>query len=319
MAATFGAVMALLSIGTKDAYNAINRQTFYEYLLRQKQPDGSFSVQDGGEIDIRAAYCGLACASVMNIIDERLCKHTLDWLSACQTYQGGFAQEPDDEAHGGYAYCGMAAYIIIQSHFPHLITKENRIDIEKLTRWQAFKQMEFSGGFQGRTNKLVDACYSFWVGAVFPMIERLKQLRQKQEGKEVESKEENENDANAEEMKKDGNVANGDHDAGDDDDAEFDTLFHSLQLQKYILVCCQYFNGGIADKPPKAADYYHTCYGLSGLSVAQHYDEKLLGPSTNKLEAIDPVYGIVEDKLVAAWSYFREIDNAKQGDNDAQK
>tara|TARA_R110002050_G_scaffold192667_1_gene327597 strand:+ start:669 stop:941 length:273 start_codon:yes stop_codon:yes gene_type:complete len=26
------------------------------------------------------------------------------------------------------------------------------------------------GGFQGRTNKLVDGCYSFWQGALFPML-----------------------------------------------------------------------------------------------------------------------------------------------------
>ena len=27
------------------------------------------------------------------------------------------------------------------------------------------------GGLSGRTNKLVDACYSFWIGAIYPMIE----------------------------------------------------------------------------------------------------------------------------------------------------
>jgi prenyltransferase beta subunit len=31
--------------------------------------------------------------------------------------------------------------------------------------------MTFEGGFQGRTNKLVDGCYSFWVGALIPLIE----------------------------------------------------------------------------------------------------------------------------------------------------
>jgi protein farnesyltransferase subunit beta len=30
--------------------------------------------------------------------------------------------------------------------------------------------MTFEGGFQGRTNKLVDGCYSFWVGALLPLI-----------------------------------------------------------------------------------------------------------------------------------------------------
>ena len=30
--------------------------------------------------------------------------------------------------------------------------------------------MKYEGGFQGRTNKLVDGCYSFWQGGVFPLI-----------------------------------------------------------------------------------------------------------------------------------------------------
>ena len=28
--------------------------------------------------------------------------------------------------------------------------------------------------------------------------------------------------------------------------------------------------GGLVDKPGKSRDFYHTCYALSGLSVAQH-------------------------------------------------
>lgn len=30
--------------------------------------------------------------------------------------------------------------------------------------------MKFEGGFQGRTNKLVDCCYSFWQAGMFPII-----------------------------------------------------------------------------------------------------------------------------------------------------
>lgn len=33
--------------------------------------------------------------------------------------------------------------------------------------------MALEGGFQGRTNKLVDGCYSFWVGGVFPLLDEL--------------------------------------------------------------------------------------------------------------------------------------------------
>ena len=30
--------------------------------------------------------------------------------------------------------------------------------------------MAGQGGFQGRTNKLVDGCYSFWQGGCFPLL-----------------------------------------------------------------------------------------------------------------------------------------------------
>lgn len=33
--------------------------------------------------------------------------------------------------------------------------------------------MKFEGGFQGRTNKLVDGCYSFWCGAIMPIVQAL--------------------------------------------------------------------------------------------------------------------------------------------------
>jgi prenyltransferase beta subunit len=34
-------------------------------------------------------------------------------------------------------------------------------------------QGSMEGGFMGRTNKLVDGCYSFWQGASFPLLLRL--------------------------------------------------------------------------------------------------------------------------------------------------
>lgn len=30
--------------------------------------------------------------------------------------------------------------------------------------------MQLEGGYQGRTNKLVDNCYSFWIGAVANLL-----------------------------------------------------------------------------------------------------------------------------------------------------
>ena len=33
--------------------------------------------------------------------------------------------------------------------------------------------MRVEGGFNGRTNKLVDSCYNFWQGGSFPIIQNL--------------------------------------------------------------------------------------------------------------------------------------------------
>jgi protein farnesyltransferase subunit beta len=38
------------------------------------------------------------------------------------------------------------------------------------------------GGFKGRTNKLVDGCYSWWVGGAFALLEAVKGVRKPRSG-----------------------------------------------------------------------------------------------------------------------------------------
>ena len=80
----------------------------------------------------------------------------------CQTYEGGLAGIPHAEAHGGYTYCGVATLGIIE--------KLDVLELRKLLYWAVHRQMSVEGGFQGRSNKLVDGCYSFWVGGIFPIL-----------------------------------------------------------------------------------------------------------------------------------------------------
>ena len=47
------------------------------------------------------------------------------------------------------------------------------IDIPSLLRWAAQRQGSCEGGLNGRTNKLVDGCYSFWEGGLFPMLQSM--------------------------------------------------------------------------------------------------------------------------------------------------
>ncbi|KAG9336505.1 hypothetical protein JZ751_002852 [Albula glossodonta] len=53
LAPTYAAVNALCIIGTQEAYNIIDREKLLDFLFSVKQPDGSFVMHVGGEVDIR--------------------------------------------------------------------------------------------------------------------------------------------------------------------------------------------------------------------------------------------------------------------------
>lgn len=84
-----------------------------------------------------------------------------------QTYEGGIGGEPGNEAHGGYTYCGLAAVVLAGC--------PQALDLPRLLHWAVQRQGWVEGGFNGRTNKLVDGCYSFWQGGVFPVLQQLMQ------------------------------------------------------------------------------------------------------------------------------------------------
>lgn len=76
-------------------------------------------------------------------------------------------------------------------------------------------------------------------------------------------------------------------------DKKFDHwLFSQKALQEYILICCQYKFGGLIDKPGRMPDFYHTCYALSGLSIAQHSNESrmFIGNKDNLVVSISLFY-----------------------------
>jgi protein farnesyltransferase subunit beta len=53
--------------------------------------------------------------------------------------------------------------------------KKADVDVRKLMRWLAMMQGSERelGGFRGRTNKLVDGCYSWWIGGSFALVQAL--------------------------------------------------------------------------------------------------------------------------------------------------
>ncbi|CAI7809224.1 unnamed protein product, partial [Closterium sp. NIES-54] len=63
-----------------------------------------------------------------------------------------------------YTFCGLAAVLLAGADpWEHL-------NLPLLLDWLVFRQGSVEGGFQGRSNKLVDACYSLWQGGLFPLL-----------------------------------------------------------------------------------------------------------------------------------------------------
>ncbi|KAL5239718.1 hypothetical protein ACI65C_007128 [Semiaphis heraclei] len=261
LAPTYAAVCALCLIGTEEAYAVINRENLYKFLVSLRLPNGSFRMHKHGECDVRAVYCSATVARLTNIYSDVLFESSAQWVIRCQTYEGGFGGVPGVEAHGGYTFCGFSSLLLLKSI--------HMCDTKSLLRWVANKQMSFEGGFQGRTNKLVDGCYSFWQAAIFPVISEL-----------LES----------------------------ENQRPMWSMYDYRALQEYVLICCQNrYSGGLIDKPGKSPDVYHTCYVLSGLSIAQHAVDNsscVVGKPENILNKNNPVYNIEETSLQKALQYF---------------
>ncbi|KAJ3882498.1 terpenoid cyclases/protein prenyltransferase alpha-alpha toroid [Lentinula edodes] len=251
---TYAAICTLAIVGAPDPsskpdsdnvksitpWTRIDRRALYRLFLSLKHPDGSFRVSSNGEVDVRGVYCLLAVAKLLNMMTEELVRGTKEWVRGCQTYEGGFASAaigigegrwaPLGEAHGGYTFCALAAWVLLELEFPSSSSSsEKKLNFRNLRRWLVQMQggEDELYGFRGRTNKLVDGCYSWWVGGCFALLDKLEE--------------------------RDGDV-----------------IWNPEGLKEYILYAAQHPAGGLRDKPPKSPDMYHTLYNLAGLSAAQY-------------------------------------------------
>lgn len=169
IAPTYAGLSALFLAGDLAIWSEIDPQKTYNWIMLDlKKEDGSFSMHKGGESDTRSTYCVLCTASMLDIMTPELIKGTAEYIGLCQTYEGGFGGTPFAEAHGGYSFCAVASLCVLGDP-KEVLTKYCNFD--RLVEWTVSRQTAFEGGFNGRSNKLVDACYSHWVGGIFPFLE----------------------------------------------------------------------------------------------------------------------------------------------------
>lgn len=176
---------------------AFGRDKMYKWFLSLKQPDGSFLVSHDAEVDVRGLYCLLVTATLLNLLTPELLESVPEFIAACQSYEGGFSSAslpyldgtdtsryPTSclgEAHGGYTFSCLASWVLVQPYLTALRESGEParasvgINLKSLLRWMVNMQGDGLdlGGFKGRTNKLVDGCYAWWVGGCFPLLESL--------------------------------------------------------------------------------------------------------------------------------------------------
>jgi protein farnesyltransferase subunit beta len=214
LASSYAACCALATLASYDggaSLRRLPRAAIKRWLLTLRNDDGSFRVHGGGESDIRASYCAAVITSLLCLDDPStfnprrrprastdndtenftydnaavdtpreyvedvqyepvLTLQTAKFVAACQTHEGGFTcSSTASEAHGAYTQCGLAALILMKQ--PHLVHQAS------LRRWLAARQLNCEGGFNGRTNKLVDSCYSHWVGASHVLLRTVEAYR----------------------------------------------------------------------------------------------------------------------------------------------
>ncbi|KAK7481336.1 hypothetical protein BaRGS_00027416 [Batillaria attramentaria] len=159
---TYTALASLLILG--DNLSRVHRAAVIAGLRSLQQEDGSFScVPEGSETDMRFVYCACCVCYMLNDWSGINRAKTVEYISSSVTYEGAMGQGPGGEAHGGPTFCAVASLCLMDRLDSALSPRQQ----EQLKRWCVFRQ---ESGFQGRPNKPVDTCYSFWVGATLQLL-----------------------------------------------------------------------------------------------------------------------------------------------------
>jgi protein farnesyltransferase subunit beta len=317
------------------------RIPLYRWMVSLQVPStGGYRMQHDGEVDVRATYTIACCSKLLGLLETPTNTKTntasttiptttkktftalgrplvIDFVKSCQTYEGGMGGEPFSEAHGGYTFCAVAALKLLGA----LNNSNNRsnsshgFDVSTLLGWLGRRQLSYEGGFSGRSNKLVDGCYSFWQGSAMAIASSCSECLA---GEDEESGSEDRDGANdpwlARYRQQTNPAINLPTDAAststtnnpDDSDTNnnsppnlpFPLLYDVFLLERYILLCAQEVTGGLRDKPSKPRDFYHTCYNLSGLSIAQHSSSSMSPASDDENETEKVGFGDPKQTLV---------------------
>jgi geranylgeranyl transferase type-1 subunit beta len=127
-------------------------------ILNSQDENGSIRAQKfDTEKDVRFFYCAMCIFKFLGKSSEEIksiinFEKSEKFLKSIRNYEGGFSMIDEGESNAGLTFCAIASYKILNIEIPNL---------EILLFW--LNQRNSVLGVNGRTNKIPDTCYSFWV------------------------------------------------------------------------------------------------------------------------------------------------------------
>jgi len=162
IAMTYTALCVLVILG--DDLSKINRENIAKSIRSLQLPSGSFkAAAEGGEDDMRFIYCAAAISNILSISNGIDKDKAVEYIQKSITYEGGIAQGPYLEAHGGSTYCAVASLYLMDRLEDGLSSCQR----SQLVRWLVNRQRQ---GLNGRPDKDDDTCYTFWIGGALKLL-----------------------------------------------------------------------------------------------------------------------------------------------------
>ncbi|QIW97131.1 hypothetical protein AMS68_002649 [Peltaster fructicola] len=165
-----------------DGFNELERQLpdgrakIGRYVASLQQPNGTFAGDSWGETDTRFLYGAFNALSLLGLMPHQQPDQpplvdvaaALAHIRASQNFDGGFGTSPGAESHAGQIFTCVAT-LKITGQLDSFLGESGK---DRLGAWLSERQLS-SGGLNGRPEKLVDVCYSWWVMSSMAMIDRL--------------------------------------------------------------------------------------------------------------------------------------------------
>nr|XP_023026321.1 geranylgeranyl transferase type-1 subunit beta [Leptinotarsa decemlineata] len=162
IANTYCCLATLLILG--DDLKRVNRSAILNSLKTLQLSDGSFKgAKLGVESDMRFVFCAACISYILNDWSGVNVELMVQFILKSISYDGGIGQGPELESHCGSTFCAIAALALSNN-----LDRLTKPQVSALRRWLLFR---FDGGFNGRPNKPIDTCYSFWTGGALKILE----------------------------------------------------------------------------------------------------------------------------------------------------